>query len=167
MEARVSCKTDTVHPRPQLRRETWMDLNGKWDFAVQADEKKPEEFDRTILVPYCPESALSSGRRLSARAARCIRMRMAPMPISSVTPALTQPSKETLSSACATACASIACASIIVVSVKNTSVLYRIAFGLRTIGLPPYNLPEGERPSDSLLRFACVKAAKNQIRITA
>lgn len=59
MEARVSCKTDTVHPRPQLRRETWMDLNGKWDFAVQADEKKPEEFDRTILVPYCPESALS------------------------------------------------------------------------------------------------------------
>ena len=59
MEARVSCKTDTVHPRPQLRRETWMDLNGKWDFAVQADEKKPEAFDRTILVPYCPESALS------------------------------------------------------------------------------------------------------------
>lgn len=59
MEARVSCKTDTVHPRPQLRREAWMDLNGKWDFAVQADEKKPEAFDRTILVPYCPESALS------------------------------------------------------------------------------------------------------------
>ena len=59
MEARVSCKTDTVHPRPQLRRETWMDLNGKWDFAVQADEKKPEGFDRTILVPCCPESALS------------------------------------------------------------------------------------------------------------
>ena len=59
MEARVSCKTDTIHPRPQLRRETWMDLNGKWDFAVQADEKKPEAFDRTILVPYCPESALS------------------------------------------------------------------------------------------------------------
>ena len=59
MEARVSCKTDTVHPRPQLRRETWMDLNGKWDFAVQADEKKPEAFDRTILVPYCLESALS------------------------------------------------------------------------------------------------------------
>lgn len=59
MEARVSCKTDTVHPRPQLRRETWMDLNGKWDFAVQADEKEPEAFDRTILVPYCPESALS------------------------------------------------------------------------------------------------------------
>ena len=47
-------------PSPsQLRRETWMDLNGKWDFAVQADEKKPEAFDRTILVPYCPESALS------------------------------------------------------------------------------------------------------------
>ena len=59
METRVWSKTDTVHPRPQLRRETWMDLNGKWDFAVQADEKKPEGFDRTILVPYCPESALS------------------------------------------------------------------------------------------------------------
>ena len=41
MEARVSCKTDTVHPRPQLRRETWMDLNGKWDFALQADDKTP------------------------------------------------------------------------------------------------------------------------------
>ena len=59
METRAWSKTDTVHPRPQLRRETWMDLNGKWDFAVQADGKKPEEFDRTIFLPYCPESALS------------------------------------------------------------------------------------------------------------
>ena len=59
MEATVSRKTGSVHPRPQLQRETWMDLNGKWDFAVQAEGQVPEGFDRTILVPYCPESKLS------------------------------------------------------------------------------------------------------------
>ena len=55
----TTVKAGTVHPRPQLRRETWMDLNGKWDFTVQTEATPPNEFDRTILVPFCPESRCS------------------------------------------------------------------------------------------------------------
>ena len=43
-----------VHPRPQLRRERWLCLNGHWDFGVGSGD-----FDRKILVPFCPESQLS------------------------------------------------------------------------------------------------------------
>ena len=46
-----------VYPRPQLRRETWLNLNGEWDFAVS--ETEPDAYDRTIVVPFCPESRLS------------------------------------------------------------------------------------------------------------
>ena len=47
-----------VYPRPQLRRESYVNLNGGWDFAVS---EKPEipAFDKTINVPFCPESLLS------------------------------------------------------------------------------------------------------------
>ena len=41
------------YPRPQMQREEWMCLNGKWTF-YSADSKK-----RTILVPFCPECLLS------------------------------------------------------------------------------------------------------------
>ena len=46
-----------VYPRPQLRRDSYVNLNGTWDFAVS--EAAPTAYDRTILVPFCPESALS------------------------------------------------------------------------------------------------------------
>ena len=48
------------YPRPQMRRTVWQNLNGTWDFAVGKD--KPESYDRTILVPFCPESMLSGIR---------------------------------------------------------------------------------------------------------
>ena len=41
-----------VYPRPQMRREKWLDLNGEWDF--EKSDKKSK-----ILVPFCPESILS------------------------------------------------------------------------------------------------------------
>ena len=44
-----------VYPRPQMKRESWLNLNGVWDFAVEV----PEFSGKTILVPFCPESALS------------------------------------------------------------------------------------------------------------
>ena len=44
-----------VYPRPQMKRENWLNLNGKWQFAVG----KPDFDGKTILVPFCPESALS------------------------------------------------------------------------------------------------------------
>ncbi len=55
------------HPRPQLVRSSWVTLNGEWDFAYDdADAGRRERwherddvFDRTITVPFAPESRLS------------------------------------------------------------------------------------------------------------
>ena len=41
------------HPDPQWRRESWMNLNGTWEFGFH------EKLGREILVPFCPESSLS------------------------------------------------------------------------------------------------------------
>ena len=49
-----------VYPRPTLRRDSFYNLNGWWDFTVTADgEPAPEAYDQTIRVPYCPESLLA------------------------------------------------------------------------------------------------------------
>ena len=48
-----------VYPRPQLRRESYVNLNGEYEFAVRAEAALPQTYDRKILVPFCPESALS------------------------------------------------------------------------------------------------------------
>ncbi len=53
------------HPRPQFVREKWQNLNGIWEFEMDAGDsgfhrglvKRPLK-DR-ITVPFCPESALS------------------------------------------------------------------------------------------------------------
>ncbi len=47
------------YPRPQMRRESYVNLNGKWEFRVSPHSAIPEIFDREILVPFCPESLLS------------------------------------------------------------------------------------------------------------
>ena len=46
-----------VYPRPQLRRDSFVCLNGTWEFAVS--EEEPTHYDRTIRVPFAPESLLS------------------------------------------------------------------------------------------------------------
>ena len=50
------------YPRPQLRRQRWLNLNGVWQLAfAKADEAVPtdKDLDSRILVPYPVESALS------------------------------------------------------------------------------------------------------------
>lgn len=51
------------YPRPQLRREHWISLNGEWEFAIDADglTQRPDDvtFTTTILVPFAPEAPLS------------------------------------------------------------------------------------------------------------
>lgn len=47
------------YPRPQLRRESFMNLNGLWDYAVTNSDKCPSSFDGQILVPFSPEASLS------------------------------------------------------------------------------------------------------------
>ena len=44
-----------VYPRPRMRRDSFLNLNGIWEFSV----KEPSFTGKTILVPFCPESALS------------------------------------------------------------------------------------------------------------
>ena len=52
------------YPRPQLRRERWLNLNGYWDYAVRPrGETVPLAFDGKILVPYPIESELSGVQR--------------------------------------------------------------------------------------------------------
>lgn len=48
-----------VYPRPQLRREGWLNLNGDWEFALSDDADLPAAWPMTIRVPFCPESLLS------------------------------------------------------------------------------------------------------------
>ena len=48
-----------VYPRPQMRRDAWLNLNGKWDLTVSNFPTLPETYDKWILVPFCPESHLS------------------------------------------------------------------------------------------------------------
>ena len=43
-----------VYPRPQMKRDSYLNLNGLWDFAVGDGG-----YDRQIRVPFCPESILS------------------------------------------------------------------------------------------------------------
>ncbi len=45
----------TVYPRPQMKRASYLNLNGPWDFAVG----NPVFEGKTINVPFCPESKLS------------------------------------------------------------------------------------------------------------
>jgi len=48
------------YPRPQFVRDDWLNLNGKWDFAITPHEaERPEKFDRAILVPFAPQAPLS------------------------------------------------------------------------------------------------------------
>jgi beta-galactosidase/beta-glucuronidase len=54
------------HPRPQLVREAWVNLNGTWsfefDFGISGLERglaSSQGFGKEILVPFCPESDLS------------------------------------------------------------------------------------------------------------
>ncbi len=51
-----------AYPRPQMRRENFINLNGTWDFAV-TDGERPAFFSETINVPYPPESSLSGINR--------------------------------------------------------------------------------------------------------
>lgn len=65
---------DGTYPRPQLVRPRWADLAGAWDFATDPDDVGVDEgwwdpgptrgaggdpFDRTITVPFPPESQAS------------------------------------------------------------------------------------------------------------
>ena len=43
----------TVYPRPQMKRDSYINLNGAWDFSVNYEKQGQ------IRLPFCPESKLS------------------------------------------------------------------------------------------------------------
>ena len=46
----------TVYPRPQMKRDSYLNLNGKWEFSA-------EGYHDQINVPFCPESILSGVKK--------------------------------------------------------------------------------------------------------
>lgn len=51
------------YPRPQLARGDWLNLNGKWSYAINMSTRFPTSFDGEILVPFSPECELSGVNR--------------------------------------------------------------------------------------------------------
>lgn len=54
------------HPNPQFERKNWVNLNGQWqfefDFGKSGIDRKfyeRESLEKSIIVPFCPESRLS------------------------------------------------------------------------------------------------------------
>ena len=60
------CIPRPEYPRPQFVRPSWMNLNGTWQFEIDAGASgrsrgliEKEKLEGEILVPFCPESELS------------------------------------------------------------------------------------------------------------
>lgn len=58
---------ERLYPRPQLKREKWINLNGKWDFSFDDQEVgikhkwfNDYDYDKTILVPFPYQSKKST-----------------------------------------------------------------------------------------------------------
>lgn len=47
------------YPRPQLVRDSYINLNGQWDYAILDKSQKLGEYQGKITVPFSPESVLS------------------------------------------------------------------------------------------------------------
>lgn len=54
------------YPRPQMTRDTWMNLNGEWEFEIDHSKsgaernlQEKQSLSQRIIVPFCPESILS------------------------------------------------------------------------------------------------------------
>lgn len=63
------------HPRPDFCRDSWITLNGPWDFSMGQDT-----FDQTIMVPFAlkansPALAIPAFIRLFGTAARSLFLR--------------------------------------------------------------------------------------------
>ncbi|MFM9108159.1 MAG: glycoside hydrolase family 2 protein [Chloroflexota bacterium] len=72
------------HPRPQLQREAWISLDGDWEFAFDRDASSwpgSVTFDRTIRVPFAPETPLSGIGDERYTQAVWYRRRFAPPPL--------------------------------------------------------------------------------------
>ena len=56
-----------AYPRPQLRRDSFLCLNGEWEFAEVYRDEQPTDYPERIRVPFAPESLLSGIHRTFSR----------------------------------------------------------------------------------------------------
>ena len=54
------------YPRPQLKRDSYICLNGYWEYAIRTIERIPDVFDGQILVPFSPEVEKSGVNKVIA-----------------------------------------------------------------------------------------------------
>ena len=52
------------YPRPQMARESYLNLNGIWQYAITKAGELPAQPEGEILVPFSPESELSGVQRM-------------------------------------------------------------------------------------------------------
>ena len=52
------------YPRPQLRRDSFINLNGEWNYAIYDEYKKFSGYQGKIIVPFSPETILSGVEKL-------------------------------------------------------------------------------------------------------
>ena len=50
---------EDAYPRPQLRRDSFLSLDGKWDIKMSGQHTIPEAWQAAIIVPFSPQSVLS------------------------------------------------------------------------------------------------------------
>ena len=51
------------YPRPQFARDSYLNLNGYWDYRISKKADIPEYYDGRIIVPFTLESLLSEATR--------------------------------------------------------------------------------------------------------
>lgn len=52
------------YPRPQMRRESFINLNGKWNYAICDKSETLKDYQGEIIVPFSPESILSGVEKI-------------------------------------------------------------------------------------------------------
>jgi hypothetical protein len=52
------------YPRPQFVRDSYICLNGIWEYAIRKEKTFPTQFDGEILVPYSPETKNSGVNKI-------------------------------------------------------------------------------------------------------
>lgn len=60
---KITDKPLQEYPRPQLVRNSYVNLNGWWEYAITKRDDIPTKFDGKILVPFSPETTLSGVNR--------------------------------------------------------------------------------------------------------
>ena len=63
MESLIQLYPGLAYPNPYFRRESFLSLDGEWDFAMDKTPFLPKEYNEKIIVPFAVETAASGMKR--------------------------------------------------------------------------------------------------------